>query len=100
MPSISLPIVNRAGFTEIKSFDRESLTPEDRERADRFLDAVEHYLSGGAGRSRLGTRGGHIGNLEDFAGGQVAGYHLQTNTDVLDELANAEEINPAEDHSL
>lgn len=100
MSFISLPIVNRVGFTEVKSFDRDSLSPEDRERADRFLDAVEYYLSGSGGRSRLGTRGGHIGNVERFAGGQVGGYYLQTDTDVLDELANADEINPAEDHSL
>ena len=99
MSSISVPIVNRAGFTEIKSFDRDSLSPDDRERADRFLDAVEYYLTGSGGPSSLGTKGGHIDNVSNFAGGQVAGYYLETDTDVLDELANADEINPAEDHS-
>lgn len=95
MSDVWLPIVNQDGLTEVVSMDRDSLSPGDLARADSFLDTVQYYLEGPEEHPHRQTE--HT--LDEYEGSNVAGYELQTSADILDDLYNSGEINPAEDHS-
>jgi len=95
MPDVWLPIVNEDGLTEVVALDRDSLSPGDVARADSFLDTVQYYLEGPGEHPHRRTE--HT--LEEFEGANVAGKELQTSGDILEDLYNSGELNPAEDHS-